>query len=55
MLSKAVFEAYEAGFVSAIEEVHEKLLEMQRDDCGRVLMVDVLDIVDSYIKKEWLQ
>ena len=55
MLQKAIFEAYEAGFISAIEEVHERLLELPRDDCGRVSMVDVLDVVDSFIKKEWLQ
>lgn len=55
MLQKAIFEAYEAGFINAIEAVHYRLLELERDDCGKVCLIDVLEVVDSYIKKEQMQ
>ena len=55
MMQRVVAEAYETGFVNAIEEVHYRLLELERDDFGKVTMIDVLDIVDSFIKKEVIQ
>lgn len=55
MLQRVVAEAYETGFVTAIEQVHYRLLELERDDCGNVSMIDVLDVVDSFIKKEKIQ
>lgn len=55
MLQKPIFEAYEAGFINAIEAVHDRLLELDRDNYGNVSMVDVLDVVDSFIKKEPMQ
>jgi hypothetical protein len=55
MMQRVVAEAYETGFVNAIEEVHDRLLELERDDFGKVTMLDVLDIVDSFIKKEVIQ
>lgn len=55
MMQRVVTEAYECGFVNAIEEVHDRLLELERDDFGKVTMIDVLNIVDSFIKKEVLQ
>jgi hypothetical protein len=55
MLQKPIFEAYEAGFVNAIEAVHDRLLELERDNYGNVSMIDVLDVVDSFIKKEPMQ
>jgi hypothetical protein len=55
IMQRVVAEAYETGFVNAIEEVHDRLLELERDDFGKVTMIDVLDIVDSFIKKEVIQ
>lgn len=55
MLKRVVEEAYETGFVTAIEQVHYRLLELERDDFGKVPLIDALDIVDSFIKKEKIQ
>jgi hypothetical protein len=55
MLQRVIGEAYETGFVTAIEQVHDRLLELERDDYGKVTLVEVLDVVDSFIKKEQMQ
>lgn len=55
----ATAEAYEAGFVngfvSAVESIHDQAFALERDDFGKVLLLDVLAIIDSHLKKERLQ
>jgi hypothetical protein len=52
-------EAYEAGFVNgfvaAVESIHDQMFALQRDDFGKVSLLDVLEIIDSHLKKERLQ
>ena len=52
-------EAYEAGFVngfvSAVESIHDQMFALERDDFGKVTLVDVLEIIDSHLIKERLQ
>lgn len=55
----ATSEAYEAGFVNgfvaAVESIHDQAFALERDDFGKVLLLDVLAIIDSHLKKERLQ
>jgi hypothetical protein len=52
-------EAYEAGFVNgfiaAVESIHDQMFALQRDDFGKVSLLDVLEIIDSHLIKERLQ
>ena len=52
---KEIFHAYEQGYIQAVETIHDKIVELECDEMGRVSFIDVLSIVDGLIKKELLQ
>jgi len=52
---KEIYHAYEQGYIQAVEAIHDKIVELECDEMGRVSFIEVLSLVDGLIKKELLQ